>query len=76
MRWIAVLPAAILSVAPRLVSVHWAVMLIHFFGNYFELTGIKHRRGQGHLAAISVDTLEPLGDAFFSPFTSFSLART
>ena len=68
-RWIAVLPAAILSVPLVWFPVHWAVMLIHFFGNYFELTGISTEEGKDILAAISVDTLERFGDAFFSPFT-------
>jgi hypothetical protein len=69
MRWIAVLPAAILSVPLVWFPVHWAVMLIHFFGNYFELTGISTEEGKDILAAISVDTLERFGDAFFFPFT-------
>jgi tetratricopeptide (TPR) repeat protein len=69
MRWIAVLPAAILFVPLVWFPVHWAVMLIHFLGNYFGLTGISTEEGKDILAAISVDTLERFGDAFFSPFT-------
>jgi hypothetical protein len=69
MRWIAVLPAAFLSVVVVWFPVHWAVMLIHDFGNYFEFTGITTENGKDLLAAISADTLEHFGDAFFSPFT-------
>jgi len=46
------------------------------FGNYFELTGISTEEGKDILAAISVDTLERFGDAFFPLSPSFSLART
>ena len=70
MRWIAILPAAFLAVPLVWFPVHWAVMLIHFFGNYFDITGItSEETGKDVLAAISVDTLERFGDAFFSPFT-------
>jgi hypothetical protein len=68
MRWVGVLPAAILSVVVVWFAVHWAVMLIHLLGNYFDITGISTEDGKDLLAAISVDTLERFGDVFFSPF--------
>jgi hypothetical protein len=65
MRWVGVLPAAILSVVVVWFAVHWAVMLIHHFGN----TGItSEETGKDLLATIPVETLERFGDVFFSPF--------
>ena len=64
LRWIAVLPAAFLAVVVVMFPVHWAVMLIHFFGN----SGITTEDGKDVVATIPIESLERFGDAFFVPF--------
>src|SRR5260370_41527706 len=70
MRWIAVLPAAFLAVVIVMFPVHWAVMLVHFFG-ISGSSGITTEDGKDLLATIPVETLELFLNAFFVPFAFF-----
>ena len=69
LRWIAVLPGALLCVFLVLFPIHWVVMLIRHFGTSADDTGSGSPLSlYYYLAAIPPDVLENLGRAFLSPF--------
>src|SRR5436309_2091886 len=66
-RWVLVLPAALLSAALVAFPVHWVVMLIQLFGTANDESFISVD-GKTWLAAIPPEVLERFGYAFFTPF--------
>lgn len=65
LRWLAVLPGAILCVFIVAFPIHWVVMFIQHFHSDELLVSID---GKLPLAAIPPEMLERLGYAFFTPF--------
>ena len=69
LRWVGVLPGALLCVFIVTFPIHWVVMLIQHFGTSFDTSG----RGSPlsfyyYLAMLSPEVLETFGNAFFTPF--------
>ncbi len=65
LRWLAVLPGAVLCVFIVAFPIHWVVMFIQHFPGDDSLVSID---GKAPLAAIPPEMLERLGYAFFTPF--------
>jgi hypothetical protein len=65
LRWLAVLPGAILAGVVVLFPVHWAVMFIHHFGDGSE--SVITVDGKGLLQFMPLESLERFGDALFVP---------
>jgi hypothetical protein len=66
LRWVAVLPGAVLGGFIVLFPVHWAAMLIHYFGPFGDPI-ITTEEGKGLLQAMPLESLERFGDALFVP---------
>lgn len=65
MRWVAVLPGALLSAFLVSFPIHWSVMLLKYFGTEHDDSGITYTNP---LSAIPSEVLELFGYAFFTPF--------
>jgi hypothetical protein len=68
LRWLAVLPGAILAGVLVMFPVHWAAMFIHYFGGFSE-PFITNEKGEGLLQSMPLELLERFGDALFVPGT-------
>lgn len=71
LRWICVLPGALLAAFLVALPVHWVVMLIQLRDRFFgrpDDSFISTTDGRSGLAAIPPEVLERLGMAFFAPF--------
>jgi hypothetical protein len=71
LRWICVLPGALLAAFLVAFPVHWVVMLIQLRHRFFgtpDDSFISTTDGRSGLAAIPPEVLERLGMAFFAPF--------
>jgi phosphoglycerol transferase MdoB-like AlkP superfamily enzyme len=66
LRWIAVLPAAVVCSFLVAFPIHWFVMFIHLSGNNTDIITID---GKSLLASIPPEILERFGYALFVPFT-------
>ncbi len=66
-RWLAVLPAALVGVLITLFPIHWVVMLIPYFDRPDD--SIVSVDGKGLLASMRPELLERLGDAFLLPIS-------
>jgi len=71
MRWIAVLPGAILCAILALFPIHWAVMLIKHFWTHVDSDGTITYYNP--LAALPAEVLEYFANAFFTPFIIISV---
>lgn len=69
-RWLAVLPGAVLCAFLVEFPIHWAVMLIGYFGTEHDNNSITYTNP---IAAIPPDVLELFGNAFFTPFVIVSV---
>jgi apolipoprotein N-acyltransferase len=67
LRWLAVLPGALLCVVIVMFPIHWAVGLIQLLGKSNDDSFISIG-GKLPLAAIPPEMIERLGYAFFTPF--------
>jgi hypothetical protein len=65
LRWLAVLPGAILASVVVLFPIHWAAMFIHHFGDGSE--SVITVDGKGLLQSMPLESLERFGDALFVP---------
>ena len=72
LRWLAVLPGAMLAGIIVLFPVHWVAMLIHYFGGSGD-SFITTDDGKGLLQAIPLESLERFMDALFVPGTVISV---
>ena len=68
LRWLAVLPGAMLAAIIVLFPVHWAAAYIHCFGDSAG-TIITTDNGKGLLSAMPLESLERFLDALFVPGT-------
>ena len=66
LRWLAVLPGAMLAGIIVLFPVHWAAMFIHYFGGSGD-SFITTEDGKGLLQAMPLESLERFMDALFVP---------
>jgi hypothetical protein len=64
LRWLAVLPGAILAAITVMFPVHWAAMFIRHFGGFSEPI-ITNEEGKGLLQSMPLESLEGFGDALF-----------
>src|SRR3981189_2983552 len=67
LRWLAVLPGALLGAVIVMFPVHWAAMYIHHFGTPDPM--ITDEQGRGLLQSLPLESLERFGDALFVPAT-------
>jgi hypothetical protein len=72
LRWLAVLPGAILAAIIVMFPVHWAAILIHHFGGFSDPI-ITNEEGKGLLQSMPLESLERFGDALFVPGTSIGI---
>lgn len=63
LRWLAVLPGALLGAIIVMFPVHWVAMYIHHFGTPDPM--ITDERGRGLLQSMPLESLEQFGDALF-----------
>ncbi|MDD5138841.1 MAG: hypothetical protein PHY43_01110 [Verrucomicrobiales bacterium] len=70
LRWLAVLPGAILAGFIILFPVHWVAMFIHYFGNSGDgFITTNDGRSLLSLSAMPLESLERFMDALFVPGT-------
>ena len=67
LRWLAVLPGALLGAIIVMFPVHWVAMYIHHFGTADPI--ITDEQGKGLLQSMPLESLERFGDALFLPGT-------
>jgi hypothetical protein len=67
LRWLAVLPGALLGGVAVMFPVHWIAMYIHHFGTGESL--IETDDGRGLLQSLPLESLERFGYALFVPGT-------
>jgi len=72
LRWLAVLPGAILAAITMMFPMHWAAMFIHHFGG-FSGPLITNEEGKGLLQSMPLESLERFGDALFVPGTLIAI---
>jgi hypothetical protein len=63
LRWIGVVPGALLGAIIVMFPVHWAAMYIHHFGTPDPM--ITDEQGRGLLQSMPLESLERFGDALF-----------
>ena len=63
LRWIAVVPGALLGAVIVMFPVHWVAMYIHHFGTPDPM--IADEQGRGLLQSMPLESLERFGDALF-----------
>ncbi len=63
LRWLAVIPGAVLGVVIVMFPVHWLAMYIHHFGAGEPI--ITDEQGRGLLQSMPLESLERFGDALF-----------
>jgi hypothetical protein len=63
LRWLAVLPGALLGAVIVMFPVHWVAMYIHHFGTPDQM--ITDEQGRGLLQSMPLESLERFGDALF-----------
>ena len=67
LRWLAVVPGALLGAVIVMFPVHWVAMYIHHFGTSDPIITDEH--GRGLLQSMPLESLERFGDALFVPGT-------
>ncbi len=70
LRWLAVVPGALLGAVIVMFPVHWVAMYIHHFGTPDPM--ITDEQGRGLLQSLPLESLERFGDALFVPGTTAS----
>src|SRR6266700_1245952 len=63
LRWLAVIPGALLGAIIVMFPVHWVAMYIHHFGTPDPI--ITDEQGKGLLQSMPLESLERFGDALF-----------
>jgi|ERR1035438_1965091 hypothetical protein len=63
LRWLAVVPGALLGAVIVMFPVHWVAMYIHHFGTPDPI--ITDDQGRGLLQSMPLESLERFGDALF-----------
>ena len=63
LRWLAVVPGALLGAVIVMFPVHWSAMYIHHFGSPDPI--ITDDQGRGLLQSMPLESLERFGDALF-----------
>src|SRR5258708_5961339 len=63
LRWIAVVPGALLGAIIVMFPVHWVAMYLHHFGTPDPM--ITDEQGRGLLQSMPLESLERFGDALF-----------
>jgi hypothetical protein len=63
LRWLAVVPGALLGAIIVMFPIHWVAMYIHHFGTPDPM--ITDEQGRGLLQSMPLESLERFGDALF-----------
>lgn len=66
-RWLAVVPGALIGAVLVMFPVHWLAMFLHRFGTPDPI--ITDEQGRGLLQSMPLESLERFGDALFVPGT-------
>jgi hypothetical protein len=72
LRWLAVLPGAILAALIVMFPIHWAALYIHHFGP-FSGPLITDEEGKGLFPSMPLESLERFCDALFVPGTLIAI---
>jgi hypothetical protein len=72
LRWLAVLPGAILAALIVMFPIHWAALYIHYFGPFSEPL-IADEEGKGLFQFMPFESLERFGNALFVPGTLIAI---
>jgi hypothetical protein len=70
LRWIGIIPGALLCAFLADFPIHWAVMLVGYLGTEHDNNSIVYT---DPIAAIPPEVLELFGNAFFTPFVIISV---